>query len=622
MVLDFSCLFGGNSCDVSFGTSVDTLPGLDLAQILPEPEIKPPKIEIEPPIQDTFTPSAVVTQLPPPSVTDSRAGEQEQPSETQAPQNQTQTNPENRFTKASPSSLFDPNKNPFTNTPIDFYYNTDIQWSNVTFSTNDFNFDFNAFKDSTVIDLAWVNSTNANFATSNIKFTDVYKIDGFNAKDPSQLTFEEMKSASTELNARLEFLNDSQKRTLSALTKDISNIETIASKNKIDPDQVLQDLLKKEPEKEKYKQFINVAKEQVTTLEAAEFVGKDGIRGSLMSNTENKTIKEFRELSTKLQANQYTSPDEKAQDLKKLIDLQQEIEKSVDFNSAEAKKINTEVKDMLVKQMEENKKLIQTSLNEIPAAYDKRIKELREKKDLSEEEQATLTRYENNRENVLKLVEKAKNSGFDKFAESYSGLIMEIRKTDPERAQELITGIVKGKVAPEIFAESVRNTGNTEDREAATGILHDIYTDRDLANELQVTSKDKDSQIRRIGFDSLVKDLNLSQTTAANLKVEMRELYRDNPSEYNYYYNSSSNYYHSPEQTSTSSGYTQAEISLLPTELDRKIAEGELPSVAASDEALRTFMRETGIFSEPLARLMLNNDVGGLKRYREVAPPR
>jgi hypothetical protein len=560
MDLDFSCLFG-NSCDVSFG-SVDTLPDPDLAQVLPEPEIKPPKIEIEPPIiQDTFT---------------------------------------------------------TTNTPIDFYYNTDIQWSNVTFSTNDFNFDFNAFKDSTVIDLAWVNSTNANFATSNIKFTDVYKIDGFNAKDPSQLTFEEMKSASTELNARLEFLNDSQKRTLSALTKDISNIETIASKNKIAPDQVLQDLLKKEPEKyENYFKFINVAKEQVTTLEAAEFVGKDGIRGSLMSNTENKTIKEFRELSTKLQANQYTSPDEKAQDLKKLIDLQQEIEKSVDFNSAEAKKINTEVKDMLVKQMEENKKLIQTSLNEIPAAYDKRIKELREKQDFSEEERATLEKYEKNREEVLRLVEKAKNSGFDKFAESYSGLIMEIRKTDPERAQELITGIVKGKVAPEIFAESVKNTGNTEDREAATGILHDIYTDRDLANELQFTSKDKDSQIRRIGFDSLVKDLNLSQTTAANLKVEMRELYRDNPSEYNYYYNSSSNYYHSPEQTSTSSGYTQAEISLLPTELDQEIAEGKLPSVAASDEALRTFMRETGIFSEPLARLMLNNDVGGLKQYRK-----
>jgi hypothetical protein len=28
-------------------------------------------------------------------------------------------------------------------------------------------------------------------------------------------------------------------------------------------------------------------------------------------------------------------------------------------------------------------------------------------------------------------------------------------------------------------------------------------------------------------------------------------------------------------------------------------------------------MRETGIFSEPLARLMLNNDVGGLEQYRK-----
>ena len=604
-----------------FGITAEAVPELGIEpEITTVRELPELETEIEPDpvvIKDTFQSSSEIPKLPPPPVTDpteaaTLATEPEQQPSTAKPP-QTPPKLEDKFTTASPSSFFDPNKNPFTTTPINLYYDPDIKFSVVEFPTDAFKFDLNAFKDSPVIDLAWINSTNANFATSNSKFTDVYTIDGFNAKDPNQLTFEEMKSASTTLNAKQKFLNDSQKATLSALTKDINNIETIASKNKVTPEQVLQDLLKKEPEKYgNYFKFINAAKEQVTAGEVAEFVGKDNkIRQGLFK--ENETIKEFRELSTKLKADQYTSPDEKAQDLKKLIDLQLEIEKSVDFNSVEAKSINTEVKNMLVTQMKENKVLIQTSLNKLPAAYDKRIEELRGKQDLSQEERATLEKYENNREKVLKLVEKAKNSGFDKFAESYSELIMEIRKTDPERAQELITGIVKGKVAPEVFAESVKNTGDREDREAATGILHDIYTDRDLANELQVTSKDKDSQIRRIGFDSLVKDLNLSQTTAANLKAEMRELYQDNPSKYNYYYNSSLSNYSNQEAT-TSSGHTQAEILSL-NSFDQKIAKGgQLGSVISFNEAINTLMKEKGI-SETVAKLILLDDIAGLRQH-------
>ena len=183
-------------------------------------------------------------------------------------------------------------------------------------------------------------------------------------------------------------------------------------------------------------------------------------------------------------------------------------------------------------------------------------------------------------------------------------------------AQELITGIVKGKVAPEVFAESVKNKGNKEDKEAATEILHDIYTDKVLAERLKVSSKDKDSQMKRIGFDSLVKDLNLSQTTAESLKAEMRELYRDDPRAYAYYYNSSSPSNYSEEQALTSSAYTKDEISLL-SKIDQEANRGVLTSVAASNETLRTFMKETGISSETLARLMLNNDVDGLKQYRE-----
>lgn len=477
-----------------------------------------------------------------------------------------------------------------------------------------FKFDPNAFTFKN-IDSAWINSANAKFEISNTKFTAVYQIDGFNQKDPNQLTFEEMKSASATLNAKQDFLNDSQKATLSALTKDINNIETIALKNKIAPDEVLQDLLKNEPEKYgNYFKFINAAKEQVTAGEVAQLVGLNPFFQGIV--VENDSIKEFTALSTKLKENNYASADEKAQDLFKLVKLQSEIEKSIDFNSEEVKNIKTEVKDMLVKQMEDNKKLIQASLDELPAAYDKRIKELRGKQDLSPDEEKILARYEERREKVLKLVEKAKNSGFGEFANNYSELIMEIEKTDPERAQELITGIVKGKVAPEVFAESVKNKGNKEDKEAATEILHDIYTDKVLAERLKVSSKDKDSQMKRIGFDSLVKDLNLSQTTAESLKAEMRELYRDDPRAYAYYYNSSSPSNYSEEQALTSSAYTKDEISLL-SKIDQEANRGVLTSVAASNETLRTFMKETGISSETLARLMLNNDVDGLKQYRE-----
>jgi hypothetical protein len=620
MGLDFSCFDITTNSDISFSTKV---PELEIdTEIFP---IEQPEIEIPDQfIKDTFQSSSEIPQLPTPPVTDPTAVEQEeqqpktsatvepekQPSETQAQQ-------EDTFTTTVPPDTLKINpstNNPFTTMPIDLK-DPNIKWSVVEFPTDAFKFDPNAFKG---VDYEWINSANAKFEISNKKFTDLYKIDGFEQKDPNQLTFEEMKSASATLNAKQDFLNDSQKATLSALTKDISNIETIALKNKIAPDEVLQDLLKNEPEKYgNYFKFINAAKEQVTAGEVGVFVGIDEIRQSLFDKEENKTIKEFTALSTKLKENNYTSPDEKAQDLKKLIDLQLEIAKSVDFNSEQVKNINSEVKDMLVKQMEENKELIKASLDEISAAYDKRIKELRGKQDLSQEERATLARYEENREKVLKLVEKAKNSGFGEFANSYSELIMEIQKTDPERAQELITGIVKGKVAPEVFAESVKNTGNEEEKKAATEILHDIYTDKVLAERLKVSSKDKDSQMRRIGFESLVKDLNLSQTTTENLKDEMRELYQDNPSEYDYYYNSpQSNYSNSPEQALTSSVYTEDEISLL-SKIDQEANRGVLISVAASSEALRTFMRETGISSESLARLMLNNDVDGLKQYRK-----
>ena len=268
---------------------------------------------------------------------------------------------------------------------------------------------------------------------------------------------------------------------------------------------------------------------------------------------------------------------------------------------------------MLVKQMEDNKKLIQASLDELPAAYDKRIKELRGKQDLSPDEEKILARYEESREKVLKLVEKAKNSGFGEFANNYSELIMEIEKTDPERAQELITGIVKGKVAPEVFAESVKNKGNKEDKEAATEILHDIYTDKVLAERLKVSSKDKDSQMKRMGLDSMIKNLNLSQTTVENLKAEMKILYKDNPSEYNYYYNSGNNYYN--QEASTSSGYTKAEILAL-NPSDQKIVNGELGSVASFKEAVRKLMLAEGV-SETVAKLMLHDDIEGLRQYMQ-----
>jgi hypothetical protein len=622
MGLDFFGFDITTNSDISFSTKV---PELEIdTEIFP---IEQPEIEIPDQfIEDTFQSSSEIPQLSTPP-TDPTAVEQKeqqpktsatvepekQPSETQAQTSKPQQ--EDTFTTVPPDTLkINPSSNnPFTTMPIDLK-DPNIKWSVVEFPTDAFKFDPNAFKD---VDYEWINSANAKLEISKTKFTDLYKIDGFEQKDPNQFTFEEMKSASATLNAKQDFLNDSQKATLSALTKDINNIETIASKNNVAPEQVLQDLLKNEPEKYgNYFKFINAAKEQVTAGKIAEFVGNDGIRRNLFDKEENKTIKEFTELSAKLKENKYTSADEKAQDLIKLVRLQSKIEKSIDFNSEDVKNIKTEVKDMLVKQMEDNKKLIQASLDELPAAYDKRIKELREKKDLSQEEKATLARYEENREKVLKLVEKAKNSGFSEFANSYSELIMEIQKTDPERAQELLTGIVKGKVAPEIFAESIKNKGNKEDKEAATGILHDIYTDKVLAERLKVSSKDKDSQMRRIGFDSLVKDLNLSQTTAESLKAEMRELYRDDPRAYDYYYNSSSSSNYSEEQALTSSVYTKDEISLL-SKIDQEANRGVLTSVAASNETLRTFMKETGISSETLARLMLNDDREGLKQYRK-----
>ena len=601
--------------ELEIGTNDIEIPPVEV----PEPKIKDQVIE------DTFAPFKVA--LPPSIPTDSTATNPEtsatvepkkQPSETQTLQNQTQISKpqqEDTFMTVPPDTfkINSSTNNVFTTTPIDFN-DPDIKWSVVEFPTDTFKFDPNAFTFKN-IDSAWINSANAKFEISNTKFTAVYQIDGFNQKDPNQLTFEEMKSASATLNAKQDFLNDSQKATLSALTKDISNIETIALKNKIAPDEVLQDLLKNEPEKYgNYFEFINAAKEQVTAGEVAQLVGLNPFFQGIV--VENDSIKEFTALSTKLKENNYASADEKAQDLFKLVKLQSEIEKSIDFNSEEVKNIKTEVKDMLVKQMEDNKKLIQASLEELPAAYDKRIKELRGKQDLSPDEEKILARYEEGREKVLKLVEKAKNSGFGEFANNYSELIVEIEKTDPERAQELITGIVKGKVAPEVFAESVKNKGNKEDKEAATEILHDIYTDKVLAERLKVSSKDKDSQMKRIGFDSLVKDLNLSQTTAESLKAEMRELYRDDPRAYAYYYNSSSASNYSEEQALTSSAYTKDEISLL-SKIDQEANRGVLTSVAASNETLRTFMKETGISSETLARLMLNNDVDGLKQYRE-----
>jgi hypothetical protein len=243
--------------------------------------------------------------------------------------------------------------------PIDLK-DPNIKWSVVEFPTDAFKFDPNAFKG---VDYEWINSTKAKIPV----LSDVYKIDGFEQKDPNQLTFEEMKSASATLNAKQDFLNDSQKATLSALTKDISNIETIALKNKIAPDEVLQDLLKNEPEKYgNYFKFINAAKEQVTAGEVAQLVGLNQFFQGIV--VENDSIKEFTALSTKLKENNYASADEKAQDLFKLVKLQSEIEKSIDFNSEEVKNIKTEVKDMLVKQMEDNKKLIQASLDELPAA--------------------------------------------------------------------------------------------------------------------------------------------------------------------------------------------------------------------------------------------------------------
>ena len=92
----------------------------------------------------------------------------------------------------------------------------------------------------------------------------------------------------------------------------------------------------------------------------------------------------------------------------------------------------------------------------------------------------------------------------------------------------------------------------------------------------------------------------------------MRELYRDNPSEYNYYYNSSyynsslSNYSNQEQEALTSSVYTEDERQFL-NPLDSAIASGKLPSVVNSERAINKLMKELGI-SETVAKLMLLDD--------------
>jgi hypothetical protein len=123
---------------------------------------------------------------------------------------------------------------------------------------------------------------------------------------------------------------------------------------------------------------------------------------------------------------------------------------------------------------------------------------------------------------------------------------------------------------------------------------------------------------RLIDVNGWQKDLNPSQETIIDtydLKAEM-DLAMDNS--FTDYYSSdfSSPSSNTPEQDiQSSSGYTDESSPLSKT--DQQIANGKLSSVVSSDETLRNFMKEKGISSEKLAKLILNGDEKELQQYRK-----
>ena len=537
MVLDFSCLFGGNSCD--------TLPGLDPAQILPEPKIieEPPKIE-EP--QDTFTPSTVVTQPPPPPVTNSTTGEQEE-EQPKTPATAKPSEPDGDSFQASVMSKI------FMQSPMtDWSKLNNVEWLDASaISVEAFKFDTTYSSSFIGTDVKLASA----FTTSDLKFTGLFQPDKFQGYiiDDGKWSYSELKDFEqklTDLETKGQ-LTPEQKKGLESLRKESSQIEAQASRFaesglNINPDDIVDLRLKNGGQGfyDNLTKLSNTVKEQ----EARNLAAKTSSENSFVRDyfaKENTTETRINELAGKLIKNEYSSKEAKQKDLEEFMKLYTELGK--------AEKLEMKDSGIFEKIMNnvEIQMAIRNRINESQKNFLDRYNELKEREkngNISPADKEILRKMEEQKDTILAVQERIKKNPEEAY-KYYQELMIDYAEAgDYKKAAAMANGQVTAMDTAEI---QERAATTDKEREAANTYTNILTSDPVLRERNKVDSKELDSWIKlKGGLDKVQQEYRLSNDVTAGIKIEMRELYTNDEITYIKYYNNSSSDYSSNYGTS------------------------------------------------------------------------
>jgi hypothetical protein len=525
MVLDFSCLFGGNSCD--------TLPGLDPAQILPEPKIieEPPKIK-EP--QDTFTPSTVVTQPPPPPAANSTTVKPKQP--------ETSTTPI--------TDTFVSSSNPITSTI--FTQQSTFDWTKVTWEVSDISID--AFKTDTTYSAKFIEHDAAlklAFADPSKNFTSIFNSDNFQGYiiDDGKWSYSELKDFEkklTDLDTKGQ-LTPEQKKGLESLRKESSQIEaTVRSGSNIDPNSIIDSRLKNGGQGfyDNLTKLSNTVKEQEARNSAAK-IGFENIFANDLLTGKSDAEKRIYELADKLHKDEYSSEEARKKDRKEFFKLYDQL--------GEAKQNGLEANGVIDRIMKNEKtfKALTEGYSKDTKEFLNRLEELQRLEQsgkISATERETLIKMEKEKETILKLQKKLEDNPEEAYRLHKEITLAFARAGNYEKAAAMSNGESTALDRAEI---QKRSAETAQEREAANTYTNILISDPVLRERNKVDSKELDSWIKlKGGLDKVQQEYSLSNDVTAGIKNEMRELYTSNESAYNKYYANSSSSYPSNCETS------------------------------------------------------------------------
>ncbi|NBV99082.1 MAG: hypothetical protein EBR67_06165 [Proteobacteria bacterium] len=348
-------------------------------------------------------------------------------------------------------------------------------------------------------------------------------------------------------------------------------------------------------------QLSNTVKEQEARNSAAEIASKNSFANDLLTG-KSDAEKRIYELADKLHKDEYSSEEARKKDREEFFELYDQL--------GEAKQNSLEANGVIDKIMKNEKtfKALTEGYSEDTKKFLNRLEELQrleQSRKISATDRETLIKMGREKETILELQEKLKDNPDEAYRLHKEITLAFARAGNYEKAAAMSNG---ESTALDRAEAMNRGTQTETEKEAAKVHTNVLLSDPILRERSKIDSKELNSWIKLKGdLDKVQQEYSLSNDVTAGIKSEMRELYTNDESTYNKYYNNSSSHYSSSSNESIQLRTGSAEFNLLSQAEKDAGRGGTLSTKIAEQDAIKRLVKDLGIPQHIAIAIVMNN---------------